>query len=213
MQGTSMFTRCSTARFKKLCNWLPKEKIQAIRDLQFGGLLNLNCTEVRHNICTFLIQHFNVVFRRIEFSSQKHYPVTATDVGLIFGLPTEGRNLQVTSTSSDHPFGPIRACKEKLLDLPVGEEFRRAFIYYACATLLAPTSRLNGCRNLWHTIHEDGFRNDVNWAQFVLDQLVEGIRRYQQSNTSWVHGCVLFLQVVNLFSICLPFFYIILLHN
>ncbi|RVW37815.1 hypothetical protein CK203_087862 [Vitis vinifera] len=143
--GTSMFTRCSAARFKKLCNRLPEAKIQAIRDLQFGGLLNLNCTEV-------------------------------------------------TSTSSDHPFGTIRACEEKLLDLPVGEEFRRAFIYYACATLLAPTSRLNGCRNLWHTIHEDGFRNDVNWAQFVLDQLVEGIRRYQQSKTSWVHGCVLFLQ-------------------
>ncbi|KAL6316378.1 hypothetical protein AAG906_018081 [Vitis piasezkii] len=177
------------------CNRLPEAKIQAIRDLQFGGLLNLNCTEVRHNLCIFLIQHFNVGFRRIEFSAQQHYPVTASDVGLILGLPTEGRNLQVTSTSSNHPFGPIRACEEKLLDLPVGEEFRRAFIYYACATLLAPTSRLNGCRNLWHTIHEDGFRNDINWAQFVLDQLVEGIRRYQQSKTSWVHGCVLFLQL------------------
>ncbi|WKA11339.1 hypothetical protein VitviT2T_028847 [Vitis vinifera] len=147
LSGTSMFTRCSAARFKKLCNRLPEAKIQAIRDLQFEGLLNLNCTEVRHNLCIFLIQHFNVGFRRIEFSAQKHYPVTATDVGLIFGLPTEGRNL------------------------------------------------LNGCRNLWHTIHEDGFRNDVNWAQFVLDQLVEGIRRYQQSKTSWVHGCVLFLQL------------------
>ncbi|RVW75755.1 hypothetical protein CK203_048808 [Vitis vinifera] len=63
----------------------------------------------------------------------------------------------VTFTSSKHPFGTIRACEEKLLNLPVGEEFRRAFIFYACAILLAPTSRLNGCRNLWHTIHEDGF--------------------------------------------------------
>ncbi|WJZ85832.1 hypothetical protein VitviT2T_005349 [Vitis vinifera] len=192
LSGTLMFTRCSAARFKKLCNRLPEAKIQAIRDLQFGGLLNLNCTEVRHNLCIFLIQHFNVGFRRIEFSAQKHYPVTATDVGHIFGLPTEGRNFQVTSTSSDHPFGTIRACEEKLLDLPIGEEFRRAFIYYACATLLAPTSRLNGCRNLWHTIHEDGFRNDVNWAQFVLDQLVEGIRRYQQSKTSWLHYVIKF---------------------
>ncbi|WJZ99969.1 hypothetical protein VitviT2T_018371 [Vitis vinifera] len=119
LSGTSMFTRCSAARFKKLCNRLPEEKIQAIRDLQFGGLLNLNCTEVRHNICIFLIQHFNVGFRHIEFSAQKHYPITATDVGLIFGLPTEGRILQVTSTSSEHPFGAIRACEEKLLDLPL----------------------------------------------------------------------------------------------
>ncbi|RVW91753.1 hypothetical protein CK203_045927 [Vitis vinifera] len=180
---------------KKLCNRLPEAKIQAIRDLQFGGLLNLNCTEVRHNLCIFLIQHFNVGFRRIEFSAEKTLSCYSHRCWPYFGPPTEGRNLQVTFTSSDHPFGPIRACEEKLLDLPVGEEFRRAFIYYACATLLAPTSRLNGCRNLWHTIHEDGFRNDVNWAQFVLDQLVEGIRRYQQSKTSWVHGCVLFLQL------------------
>ncbi|KAL6313824.1 hypothetical protein AAG906_010243 [Vitis piasezkii] len=195
MQGTSMFTRCSAARFKKLCNRLPEAKIQAIRDLQFGGLLNLNCTEVRHNLCIFLIQHFNVGFRRIEFSAQKHYLVTDPMLASFWASQRKGRNLQVTSTSSDHPFVPIRACEEKLLDLPVGEEFRRAFIYYACATLLAPTSRLNGCRNLWHTIHEDGFRNDINWAQFVLDQLVEGIRRYQQSKTSWVHGCILFLQL------------------
>ncbi|KAL6327652.1 hypothetical protein AAG906_022215 [Vitis piasezkii] len=88
----------------------------------------------------------------------------STDVGLIFGLPTEGRILQVTSTSSDHPFGTIRACEEKLLDLPVGEEFRRAFIYYACATLLAPTSRLNGCRNflcLTNWLRELGDTNNL----------------------------------------------------
>ncbi|RVW49070.1 hypothetical protein CK203_111715 [Vitis vinifera] len=104
--GTSMFTRCSAARFKKLCNRLPEEKIQAIRDLQFGGLLNLNCTEPP---CW---PHFQPPNRRADFAGDL--------------------------TSSEHPFGTIRACEEKLLDLPVGEEFRRAFIYYACATLLAP---------------------------------------------------------------------------
>ncbi|RVW75149.1 hypothetical protein CK203_053906 [Vitis vinifera] len=88
-----MFTRCSAARFKKLCNWLPRGK---------------NTSHKR-----------SLIWRRIEFSAQKHYPVTATDVGLIFGLPTEGRILQVTSTSSEHPFGTIRACEEKLLNLPL----------------------------------------------------------------------------------------------
>ncbi|KAL6319860.1 hypothetical protein AAG906_036930 [Vitis piasezkii] len=42
-----------------------------------------------------------------------------------------------------HPFGTIRACEEKLLNLPMGEEFHIAFIYYARATLLAPTSRMD----------------------------------------------------------------------
>ncbi|RVX01402.1 hypothetical protein CK203_031309 [Vitis vinifera] len=120
-----MFTRCSTARFKKLCNRLPEEKIQAIRDLQFGGLLNLNA---QSHQCW---PHFRPPNRRAD-SAGDLYIIRAS-------------------------IWTIRACKEKLLNLPVGEEFRRAFIYYACATLLAPTSRLNGCRNLWHTIHEDGF--------------------------------------------------------
>ncbi|KAL6345817.1 hypothetical protein AAG906_017572 [Vitis piasezkii] len=73
-----------SARFKKICNRLPEEKLQAIRDLQFGGFLTLNYTEVRHNICL-----------RIEFSSHKHYVVLATDVGLIFSLPTEGHILNI----------------------------------------------------------------------------------------------------------------------
>ena len=119
-----MSTRCSTARFKKICNRLLDEKLQAIRDLQFGGLLALNCTKVRHNICLFLIQHFNVGFKQIEFSPHEHYVVTTINMTLIFGLPTKERILQETSTSSEHQFGTIRACEEKLLNLPIGKEFR-----------------------------------------------------------------------------------------
>ena len=86
--------------YKKICNRLLDEKLQAIRDLQiWRSLMTLNYTEVWHNICLFLIQHFNVGFRQIELSPHKHYAVTTTYVGLIFSLPTEGRILQVTSTN------------------------------------------------------------------------------------------------------------------
>ncbi|XP_059596428.1 uncharacterized protein LOC132254559 [Vitis vinifera] len=194
-ESTRLYTRCSSSRFLKLCNRLPPEKLDVVRDLQFGGLLHLNCKEIRHNLCTWLIAHFNVGYKRIEITSHIRYDLTAADVGLVFGLPTTGRILDIATTPSDHPFGTLNTCEERLLNLPIGEEFRRCFIYYACATLLAPTSRIDGCRNLWHTIHEDGFRNDVNWGQFVVDQLVEGIRRFKQGNSVWVHGCIIFLQL------------------
>ena len=176
MQSTRLYTRCSSSRFLKLCNRLPVEKLEVVRDLQFGGLLNLNCKEIRHNICLWLIDNFNVGFKRIDISSDKSYDLIATDVGLVFGLSTTRWILQITSTPSDYLFGTLNTCEERLLNLPIGEEFRRCFLYYACVTILAPTSRIDGCRNLWHTIHEDGFRDDVNWGQFVVDQLVEGIR-------------------------------------
>ncbi|RVW60120.1 hypothetical protein CK203_086578 [Vitis vinifera] len=106
--------------------------------------------------------------------------------------PTSGQILQIASTPSEHPFGTLNTCEERLLNLPVGEEFRRCFLYYACATILAPMSRIDGCRNLWHTIHEDGFRNDANWGQFFVDQLVEGIRRFKQRNSIWLHYVIKF---------------------
>nr|CAN61574.1 hypothetical protein VITISV_023349 [Vitis vinifera] len=152
---TRLFTRCSSSRFLKLCNRLPVDKLEVVRDLQFGGLLNLNCKEIRHNICLWLIDHFNVGFRRIDISFDKSYDLTTTDVDLVFGLSTSGRILQIASTPSEHPFGTLNTCEERLFDLPVGEEFRRCFLYYTCATILAPTSRIDGCRNLWHTINED----------------------------------------------------------
>ena len=169
MQSTRLFTCCSSSRFLKLCNRLPVDKLEVVRDLQFGGLLNLNCKEIRHNICLWLIDHFNVGFKRIDISSDKSYDLIATDVGLVFSLQTIGRILQVASTPSNYSFDTLNTCEKRLLNLPVEEEFRRCFLYYACATILAPTSRIDGCRNLWHTIHEDGFRNDVNWGQFDVD--------------------------------------------
>ena len=98
MQATRLFTRCSSSRFLKQCNRLPIEKLEMVWDLQFGGLLNLNFKEIRHNICLWLIDHFNVGFRRINISSDKSYDLTVADVGLVFGLSTIRQILQIAST-------------------------------------------------------------------------------------------------------------------
>ncbi|KAL6312011.1 hypothetical protein AAG906_017689 [Vitis piasezkii] len=55
------------------------------------------------------------IWRRIEFSARKHYPVTTSDVGLIWASQKDG--ICGDLYFIDHPFGPIRACEEKLLDL------------------------------------------------------------------------------------------------
>ena len=58
-----------------------------------------------------------------HLSRQKKYDVIAVDVGLVFGLPKIGHILPIASTPSDLPFGTIRTCEERLLNLLVGEEF------------------------------------------------------------------------------------------
>ena len=170
-----LLTRCSSSRFLRLCSRLDKGKQQAIRDMYFGGLLPIKYKEVRHNLCLWLIQHFDFRLRKLQLSSSHQLEVIPTSVNEMFGLPMHGWILQVSSNSTDHPFRSIRECEDKLHDLPVGAKFRRAFIFYACTTILAPLSCVDGCRNIWHMLHGDSFRNNINWAQFVVDELVGGI--------------------------------------
>ena len=176
-------TGCSRTRFFRLCSRLDNGKQQALRDMHFGGLLSFKCKEVQNNLCLWLIQHFDVGLRKLQLSSGHQLEVTPTMVNELFGLPKHGRILQVPSNSTDYPFGSIHECKDRLHDLPVGEEFKRAFLFYACTTILAPTSRVAGCQNLWHMLHGDDFRNDINWVQFIVDELVGGIHRFLPSPT------------------------------
>ena len=116
--------------------------------MQFGGLLSISCREVRHNLCLWLIEHFNVGLRKIQLSPSHQLEVIAKAVNELSGLPMHGMILQVSSIPSDYPFRRLRDCKDRLHELPIGEEFRRVFVFYACATILALTSRVDGCRNL-----------------------------------------------------------------
>ncbi|RVX23745.1 hypothetical protein CK203_000023 [Vitis vinifera] len=58
-------------------------------------------------------------------------------------------------------------------------EFKKLFIFFSCATLLAPTSKLDGSHELWCTLMAGDFDINVNWGQFVLDTLVAGIRHFR----------------------------------
>ncbi|RVW68631.1 hypothetical protein CK203_058839 [Vitis vinifera] len=82
-------------------------------------------------------------------------------------------------------------------------EFKKLFIFFSCATLLAPTSKLDGSHELWCTLMAGDFDINVNWGQFVLDTLVAGIRHFRLGKGSWFTGCLIFLQLfyVNKFYI------------
>ncbi|RVW46126.1 hypothetical protein CK203_076187 [Vitis vinifera] len=58
-------------------------------------------------------------------------------------------------------------------------EFKKSFIFFSCATLLASTSKLDGSHELWCTLLAGDFDVNVNWGQFVLDTLVVGIRHFR----------------------------------
>ena len=75
--------------------------------------------------------------------------------------------------------------RDRLISMEDMSEFKKLFIFFSCATLLAPTSKLDGSHELWCTLLAGDFDINVNWGQFVLDTLVTRIRHFD-----WVkaHG-------------------------
>ena len=90
-----LLTRCSQTRFLHLCSNINEGKQQAIHDMQFGGLLSFTCIEVRHSLCLWLIEHFDVGLRKIQLSPIHQLEVTPKVVNEVFGLPRHGRILQL----------------------------------------------------------------------------------------------------------------------
>ena len=85
--------------------------------MQFGALLSISCRVVRHNICLWLIEHFDIGLRKIQLYPSHQLKVTAKAVNELFGLPMHGRILQVSSIPSEHPFGRLSDCKDRLHEL------------------------------------------------------------------------------------------------
>ncbi|XP_059595830.1 uncharacterized protein LOC132254368 [Vitis vinifera] len=74
------------------------------------------------------------------------------------------------------------------------EEFKRVFLIFACATLLAPTSHLEGSHSLWYTPREQLLGN-INWGEYVLEFFIQAIHEHRRKESVWIKGCLMFLQI------------------
>ena len=68
------------------------------------------------------------------------------------GIPHSGRKLIVdkgTVKASQMP--SLKDIESMMVDIDDIKEFKQVFFIFACATLLAPTSHLEGSHSLWYT--------------------------------------------------------------
>ncbi|RVW97995.1 hypothetical protein CK203_029089 [Vitis vinifera] len=112
--------------------WLREERHQTIYTLllmhmdKLVGMLDTHMRGSRSSKVEAYNNHFILLWplrRRIDITSHKRYDLIVADVGLVFGLPTTGRILHIATTPSDHPFGTLNTCEERLLNLPIGRSF------------------------------------------------------------------------------------------
>ncbi|RVX04833.1 hypothetical protein CK203_024975 [Vitis vinifera] len=123
----NIWCRCSGRRFISGIHFLSEVKKDVIRELGFGGLLQLGC------------------------------------------IPHSGRKLIVdkrTVKASQMP--SLQDIESMMVGIDDIEEFKRVFLIFTCATLLAPTSRLEGNDFFGQATHKVGVGNAWRFGKVEL---------------------------------------------
>ena len=121
---------------------LPQEKKDAIAKMGFGGLIHMACVELRHELCQWIISNYDIVYHRINLANGRSYDVTPEDVSVIMGIPSSGQNVVVHNRRATYRrLYNLSIVEDNLTSMPVGDEFRKSFIIFSCATISAPNSK------------------------------------------------------------------------
>ena len=70
-------------------------------------------------------------------------PITPKDVSEVIGIPENGVDIVVCNRRSmtNHTYN-MQILEDNFHNLPIGDDFKKSFLIFACATILAPNSKL-----------------------------------------------------------------------
>ena len=92
-------------------------------------------------------------------------PVTEEDVSKIMGILSNGEEIVVHSRRGiANRTYTISLLEQNLENLAIGDDFRKTFLIFSCATILAPNSKLEGMHDLWDTIWDGDVGVQKNWS-------------------------------------------------
>ena len=83
----------------------------------------------------------------------RSYDVTPEDVSVIMGIPSSGQNVVVHNRRDTcKRLYNLSIVEDNLTSMPVRDEFRKSFIIFSCATILAQNSKPERLHDLWDSI-------------------------------------------------------------
>ncbi|KAI8542544.1 hypothetical protein RHMOL_Rhmol08G0146100 [Rhododendron molle] len=179
-------------------------QVESVKAMGFRGILELKCTKLDRSLCEWLVRHFDPVSLCLHVHG-KDCIITPLDVNHILGLPCGGQKVILKreyteihelclrhevgnqgSISFDHLHNYLMNNKKD------DDDFKVSFVLYIMGTILCPTSEVN--KRFLHALKDLSFVRKLDWSQFVLKFLAEGIQKYQKGRKV-IRGCLLFLML------------------
>lgn len=217
-KNMKMTTRMSPKQLFDLIPQLTEEQRQAVKDIGFGGLLDLKISECPAKLCQYLIENLNVYRCAICLDNQE-LPLTEEDVQNVFDFPRgqkqviEGQKESACDSYSSllekwrarwnvkgksSPF-TITMPEEIVKRGDHGDEFKRDFVVLVVSSLIKGSKTRISNYKILYSIADVNTIKDLNWCAYTLNSLMETIELWRQKPTVHFCGPTLFLMVIIVF--------------
>jgi len=204
-------TKLSLQKFINVCKNLTAKQISLVKDIGFGNLLDLCCTELPRTLVRWLVRYFESSTNCFNLPGGFSFILNSYTVHRILGIPIGGRNIPKKCSQSLREqlkietkcAGHSPSIKEMidLLTPPqdegtpelLGDQFQRIFVMFATAVFLCPTTY--ECISPDYLAALEGPTTDIStydWSGATLEKLVSSIKTYKQKEfTGALCGCLI----------------------
>ena len=202
----SIQTRIELKAICSIVEGLNELQKQAVIDIGFGGLLKLRCKHIDHEFYGWLLQKFDPTSRSLKIHGGEII-LKVEDVHYLLGLQCRGSKVELaTSTKGVEDICKEFGVKDKVVSLKVlktylsetndaGIEFKRKFALYILGAFLCPTTKAAIHERFINLVKNVEVLNQLNWAKFTLDFLVDGIYKWKGKKQKDAPGCLFLLMV------------------
>ncbi|XP_074267709.1 uncharacterized protein LOC141591267 [Silene latifolia] len=200
----------------ELIEMLTPAQKKSVKDIGFGGLLELKATAFYHLMADWLMECYDDVSQMFMFSEKTNFVITKHDVYDVFMLPCTEKAVQLTSPKKkDNPDrGLVMSWKARYNVAPAleislekvktemmglvdgGNMFKKLFVMFSMGSFLAPTVHKRVDLRLLRAVENVNDIVKQDWCSYVIFKLSEAVKSYKNNDTTNVGGCLLFLQLV-----------------
>ncbi|CAL5038382.1 unnamed protein product [Urochloa decumbens] len=200
--------RASPSRIFKLYMHLSDDQNKMICNSKFGGLLNIACATIPSEFANWLfVDCFDAESSQLVFPGRGKILVSAQSVADILGLPDRGDTvryeLDVEAINFIHDkYNVERGSAPKIGSIvkrvkenkEANDDFLRSWLMLAVSTFLCPPTSMGISPRCYPALVHLSKVKDLNWCQFVVDQLKDASTKINKKNS--VRGCIQLLAIL-----------------
>uniref|UniRef100_A0A0E0LIX8 Uncharacterized protein n=1 Tax=Oryza punctata TaxID=4537 RepID=A0A0E0LIX8_ORYPU len=200
-------SRALPMKLIKLYPHMSGEQKRLIEGAGFHGLVDLKCSKLRPDLCSWLMEHFNPATNQVVFPGRGAIDVNEESVKSVLGIPMGDKDVSYEMESEATEFvlnllgindgiSPsltslgIQLEKLKLAD----DKYLRMWIIYAISSVLALTKVTTVSPRCYPSVVDAGNIKNLNWCKFVLSTLQKAAKAGKNTNSA----CLLYMMILYL---------------